>query len=142
MSAHRSGFVAVIGRPNVGKSTLINRFIGEERLVAADQAGTTRDSIYVPFESNGKQYILIDTAGIRRRAKIKESVEKFSIVKALQAIEEADAVMVLLDAREGIAEQDVSLIGLVLERGRAMTLGINKWDGLSSAERGALRREI
>jgi len=134
--------IAVVGRPNVGKSTLINRFIGEERLVATDQAGTTRDSIYVPFESNGKQYILIDTAGIRRRAKIKETVEKFSIVKALQAIEEADAVMVLLDAREGIADQDVSLIGLVLERGRAMTLGINKWDGLSSSERGALRREI
>ena len=134
--------IAVVGRPNVGKSTLINRFIGEERLVATDQAGTTRDSIYVPFESNDKQYVLIDTAGIRRRAKIKESVEKFSIVKALQAIEEADAVMVLLDAHEGIADQDVSLIGLVLERGRAMTVGVNKWDGLSSSDRAALRREI
>jgi GTP-binding protein len=134
--------IAVVGRPNVGKSTLINRYIGEERLVATEQAGTTRDSIYVPFESNGQQYILIDTAGIRRRSKIKETVEKFSIVKALQAIEEADAVMVLLDAHEGIAEQDVSLIGLVLERGRAMTLGVNKWDGLSSSERAALRREI
>ena len=134
--------IAVVGRPNVGKSTLINRFIGEERLVATDTAGTTRDSIYVPFESNGQQYILIDTAGIRRRSKIKENVEKFSIVKALQAIEEADAVMVLLDAHEGISDQDVSLIGLVLERGRAMTVGVNKWDGLSNADRAALRREI
>jgi GTP-binding protein len=121
---------------------LINRYIGEERLVAVDQAGTTRDSIYVPFESGGQQYVLIDTAGIRRRAKTRETVEKFSIVKALQAIEEADAVMVLLDAQQGIADQDVSLIGLVLERGRALALGINKWDGLSSSERTAIWREI
>jgi GTP-binding protein len=134
--------IAVVGRPNVGKSTLINRFIGEERLVAVDQAGTTRDSIYVPFESAGQQFVLIDTAGIRRRAKTRETVEKFSIVKALQAIEEADAVIVLLDAHQGIADQDVSLIGLVLERGRALALGINKWDGLSSSERTAIRREI
>jgi GTP-binding protein len=134
--------IAVVGRPNVGKSTLINRFLGEDRLVAQDQAGTTRDSIYVPFESDGRQYVLIDTAGIRRRSKVSESIEKFSIVKSLQAIEDADAVIVLLDARVGVTDQDVSLIGLVLERGRALALGINKWDGLSNPERNKLRREI
>jgi GTP-binding protein len=134
--------IAVVGRPNVGKSTLINRYIGQERLVATDEAGTTRDSIYVPFEKDGQKYVLVDTAGIRRRAKVKESIEKFSIVKSLQAIDECDAVMVLLDAHEGITEQDVSLVGLVLERGRALALGVNKWDGLSATERTALWREL
>jgi GTP-binding protein len=134
--------IAVVGRPNVGKSTLINRYIGEERLVAVDSAGTTRDSIYVPFESNGHRYVLVDTAGIRRRAKVSESIEKFSVIKSLQAVEDSDAVMVLLDAHEGVTDQDVSLIGLVLERGRALALGINKWDGLSNAERNSLRREL
>lgn len=134
--------IAVIGRPNVGKSTLINRLIGEERLVTQDEAGTTRDSIFVPFETGGKRYVLIDTAGIRRRAKVTGVIEKFSIVKSLAAIDEADAAMVLLDARDGVTEQDVSLIGLVLERGRALTIGVNKWDGLTSAERGKLRSEL
>jgi GTP-binding protein len=134
--------IAVVGRPNVGKSTLINRFIGEERLVAVDTAGTTRDSIYVPFESNGHNYVLVDTAGIRRRARVNETIEKFSIIKALQAIEDSDSVMVLLDAHEGVTDQDVSLIGLVLERGRALALGINKWDGLTNGERTAFRREL
>jgi GTP-binding protein len=134
--------IAVVGRPNVGKSTLINRLLGEERLVTMDEAGTTRDSIYVPFESNGTHYVLVDTAGIRRRAKVNESIEKFSIVKSLQAIEDADSVIVLLDAHEGVTDQDVSLLGLVLERGRALALGINKWDGLSNTDRSAFRREL
>ena len=134
--------IAVVGRPNVGKSTLINRYIGEERLVATNEAGTTRDSIYVPIEHNDQQLVLVDTAGIRRRSKVEQGIEKFSVVKSLKAIEEADAVIVLLDAREGITEQDVSLIGLVLERGRALAIGINKWDGMSSSERGRLRSEI
>jgi len=134
--------IAVVGRPNVGKSTLINRFLGEERLVTQDQAGTTRDSIYVPFESGDHKYVLIDTAGIRRRAKVTETIEKFSVVKSLKAIDEADAVMVLLDAHEGVSEQDVSLIGLVVERGRALTIGINKWDGLTSAQKNHLNSEL
>jgi GTP-binding protein len=134
--------IAVVGRPNVGKSTLINRYIGEERLVTLDEAGTTRDSIYVPFEYRDQHYVLVDTAGIRRRARVDEGVEKFSVVKSLQAIEESDAVMVLIDAKEGITEQDVSLIGLVLERGRALTIGINKWDGMSSTEKNKLRNEL
>jgi GTP-binding protein len=134
--------IAVVGRPNVGKSTLINRYIGEERLVALDEAGTTRDSIYVPFETDERNFVLIDTAGIRRRAKVREGVEKFSVVKSLQAIEESDAVIVLLDAREGITDQDISLIGLVLERGRALALGVNKWDGLSNSDRSELRRAL
>lgn len=134
--------IAVVGRPNVGKSTLINRFIGEERLVAMNEAGTTRDSIYVPFEHDGRSFVLVDTAGIRRKARIDENVEKYSVVKSLQAIEESDAVMVLLDAREGVTEQDISLIGLVLERGRALTIGINKWDGMSAAERNDIRSDL
>ncbi len=134
--------IAVVGRPNVGKSTLINRYIGEERLVALDEAGTTRDSIYVPFEFEGLHYVLVDTAGIRRRAKTEEGVEKFSVVKSLKAIEEADAVMVLLDGHDGVTDQDVSLIGLVLERGRALAIGINKWDGLPNTDKNHLRQEL
>jgi len=134
--------IAVVGRPNVGKSTLINRYLGEERLVTQDVAGTTRDSIAVPFSLDDRDYVLVDTAGIRRRARVQETVEKFSVVKSLQAVEEADAVIVLLDAREGVTEQDVSLIGLILERGRAMALGINKWDGLSESRRAEVRREL
>ncbi len=134
--------IAVVGRPNVGKSTLINRYLGTERLLASAEAGTTRDSIYVPFSVDDNKYVLVDTAGIRRRAKVEEGVEKFSVVKSLAAIEAADAVMLLLDAREGVTEQDVSLAGLVLERGRALTLGINKWDGLTNAAKNELRREL
>ncbi len=134
--------IAVVGRPNVGKSTLINRFLGEERLVTLDTAGTTRDSIAIPFILENRPFILVDTAGIRRRARVHEMIEKFSVVKSLQALEEADSVIVLIDAREGITDQDVSLIGLILERGRALTLGINKWDKLSQSKRGDLREAI
>ncbi len=134
--------VAVIGRPNVGKSTLINRMIGEDRLVAFDLPGTTRDSIEVPFERDGGTYMLIDTAGIRRRRSVHEAVEKFSIIKALQAIDEANVVISVLDASEGVTDQDASLLGLAVERGRAMVIAVNKWDGLSVDQRDAVRRDI
>ncbi len=134
--------IAVIGRPNVGKSTLINRIIGENRLVVFDQPGTTRDSVAVPFVRNDRKYELIDTAGIRRKARVHEAIEKFSIVKALQAIEQAEVVIAVLDAHEGITEQDVSLLGLVLERGRSLVVVINKWDGLSASERKRVRDEL
>ena len=134
--------VAVIGRPNVGKSTLINRLLGEERLVAFDQPGTTRDSVRVPFRRDGREYTLVDTAGVRRRARVHESIEKFSVVKALQAMEEAAVVITVVDAREGITEQDVSLMGLAVERGRAIIIAINKWDGLAGDQRRHVRDEL
>ena len=127
--------LAIMGRPNVGKSTLINRLMGEERVVAYDEPGTTRDSIYIPFEKNDKQYILIDTAGVRRRSKVSEMLEKFSIVKTLQALEEANVVILVLDAHEGIVEQDLHLAGLIIESGRAVVIAVNKWDGLEKSER-------
>jgi len=134
--------IAVVGRPNVGKSTLINRLIGEDRLVVYDQPGTTRDSVSVPFERNDRKYELIDTAGIRRKAKVHEAIEKFSIVKALQAIERAQVVISVLDAHEGVTEQDVSLLGLVMERGRALVVVSNKWDGMTASERKHVRDEL
>ncbi|MDH4056066.1 MAG: ribosome biogenesis GTPase Der [Gammaproteobacteria bacterium] len=134
--------IAVVGRPNVGKSTLINRLLGEDRLVVYDQPGTTRDSIAVPFERDGRHYLLIDTAGIRRKARVHETVEKFSIVKALQAIEQAEVVIAVLDAQEGVTEQDVSLLGLVMERGRALVVVTNKWDGLSADHRKKVREDL
>jgi GTP-binding protein len=134
--------IAVIGRPNVGKSTLINRLLGEERLVVFDQPGTTRDSVAVPFVRNDRNYVLIDTAGIRRKGKVHETIEKFSIIKALQAIERANVVIAVLDAHEGITEQDVSLLGLVVERGRALVVVTNKWDGLTANERKHVRDEL
>ncbi len=134
--------IAVVGRPNVGKSTLINRLIGEDRLVVFDQPGTTRDSVEVPFERDDRKYVLIDTAGIRRKARVHETIEKFSIVKALQAIEKAEVVISVLDAQEGVTEQDVSLLGLVLERGRALVVVTNKWDGLSSDHRKKVRDDL
>jgi GTP-binding protein len=134
--------IAVVGRPNVGKSTLINRLIGEDRLVVFDQPGTTRDSVSVPFERNDRKYELIDTAGIRRKAKVHEVIEKFSIIKALQAIERAEVVISVLDAHEGVTEQDVSLLGLVLERGRSLVVVTNKWDGLSAGDRKHVRDEL
>jgi GTP-binding protein len=134
--------IAVIGRPNVGKSTLINRLIGEERLVVFDQPGTTRDSVTVPFERDGRQYHLIDTAGVRRKSRVHETIEKFSIVKALQAMERAQVVVTVLDASEGVTEQDVSLIGLAVERGRALVVVANKWDGLSADQRRHLKSEL
>ncbi|MEM8982848.1 MAG: ribosome biogenesis GTPase Der [Pseudomonadota bacterium] len=134
--------IAIAGRPNVGKSTLTNRIVGEERVVAFDQPGTTRDSITVPFERDGKPYTLIDTAGVRRRARVNEAIEKFSIIKALQAIDRCDVVIAVLDAHEGVTEQDVSLLGLIVERGRALVVAINKWDGLASADRRHIQREL
>ena len=134
--------IAVVGRPNVGKSTLINRILGEERLVVFDQPGTTRDSVAVPFERNDRKYVLIDTAGIRRKARVHETIEKFSIVKALQAIEQAEVVISVLDAQEGVTEQDVSLLGLVMERGRALVVVTNKWDGLSADHRKKVRDDL
>jgi GTP-binding protein len=134
--------IAVIGRPNVGKSTLINRLLGEDRLVVYDQPGTTRDSIAVPFDREGRSYVLVDTAGVRRKGKVFDTVEKFSVIKALQAMERAEVVLMLLDAQEGITEQDVSLTGLIVERGRALVVVANKWDGLDPDHRTQLREQI
>ena len=134
--------IAVVGRPNVGKSTLINRLLGEERLVAFDKPGTTRDSIRVPFEHEGRSYTLIDTAGVRRRARINEAIEKFSIIKTLQAMEAANVVLLVLDAHQGISEQDATLAGHVVDSGRALVVVINKWDGLQSDERERIKSEL
>ena len=134
--------IAVVGRPNVGKSTLVNRLLGEERVLAFDQPGTTRDSIFIPFERDGKAYTLIDTAGVRRRARIREAIEKFSIIKTLQAIEQANVVLLVLDARQGIGEQDATLAGHILESGRALVVVVNKWDGLDQEQRERMRQEI
>jgi len=134
--------IAVVGRPNVGKSTLINRMIGEERVIAFDQPGTTRDSILVPFSREGRRYSLIDTAGVRRRARVDEGIEKFSVIKALQAMEQANVVFLVLDAHEGVAEQDATLAGHVLNSGRALVVVVNKWDGLDPGERERMRAEL
>jgi GTP-binding protein len=134
--------VAVIGRPNVGKSTLINRLIGANRLITSEEPGTTRDSVFVPCERDGARFVLIDTAGIRRRARVSEAVEKYSIVQSLQAIEDAGAVIALLDASEGVTEQDLHLIGLAAERGRALVIGINKWDGLPAEQRRQVEGQV
>jgi GTP-binding protein len=134
--------IAIVGRPNVGKSTLANRLLGEDRFVVFDEPGTTRDSVAVPFERNGREYVLIDTAGIRRRSRVHEVIEKFSIVKALQAIERAQVVVAVLDARDGVTEQDVSLLGLILQRGRALVVVMNKWDGLDAETRKHVREEL
>ncbi|MGA1742040.1 MAG: ribosome biogenesis GTPase Der [Pseudohongiellaceae bacterium] len=134
--------IAVAGRPNVGKSTLVNRLLGEERVVVFDQPGTTRDSVYIPFERRGQLYTLIDTAGIRRRGKTKEVIEKFSVVKSLQAIQDANVVVLLIDARESIVEQDLHLLGYVLETGRALVIALNKWDGMSEFEKDNVKKDI
>ncbi len=131
--------VAVVGRPNVGKSTLINRLLGEERLIAFDQPGTTRDTVEVPFERDGQHYTLIDTAGVRRKSRVSETVEKFSIVKTLQAIDRANVVIGVVDAHDSIADQDASLMGLVAEQGRALVIAVNKWDGIAPNQRDAIR---
>lgn len=134
--------IAVVGRPNVGKSTLVNRLLGEERVIVFDEPGTTRDSIYIPFERNGKQFTLIDTAGMRRRSRVSETIEKFSVIKTLQAIEKANVVIYLIDAREGITDQDAHLLGLVLEAGRALIIGLNKWDGLNTEQKETVKRQL
>ena len=134
--------LAVIGRPNVGKSTLVNRLLGEERVVVYDMPGTTRDSIYIPYERNEQKYTLIDTAGVRRKGKVDEMVEKFSIVKTLQAIKDAHVVVVVLDAREGVVEQDLHLIGYALEAGRAMVIAINKWDNMTEYDRKQCKLDV
>ena len=134
--------LAVAGRPNVGKSTLINTWLGEERLVAFDQPGTTRDAITVPFERNGQKFELIDTAGLRRRGKVFEAVEKFSVVKTLQAISDANVVLLLLDATQGVTDQDAHIAGYILESGRAVAVAVNKWDAVDAYQKETLQRSI
>ena len=134
--------LAVVGRPNVGKSTLINTWLGEERLVAFDLPGTTRDAISVPFERDGQMFELIDTAGLRRKGKVFEAIEKFSVVKTLQAIESANVVLLLLDATQGVTEQDAHIAGFILESGRAVVLAVNKWDAVDAYQRELLARSI
>lgn len=127
--------IAVLGRPNVGKSTLVNRMLGEDRMITFDQPGTTRDSISIPFERDGTPYTLIDTAGIRRRARINDHVEKISVIKSLQAIDETEIIILVVDAQDSITEQDASLLGLVVDSGKALIIAVNKWDGLTPEER-------
>ena len=134
--------IAVIGRPNVGKSTLVNRMLGEDRVVVFDQAGTTRDSIYIPYERHDKPYTLIDTAGVRRRGKVFEAIEKFSVIKTLQAIQDANVVIFVVDARDGIVEQDLHLLGFVLDAGRALVIAVNKWDGMDEREKDYVKIEL
>lgn len=134
--------IAVIGRPNVGKSTLINRMLGEERVVVCDRPGTTRDSIFIPFERRGQRYTLIDTAGVRRRSKVYDAIEKFSVIKTLQAIDAAEVVVIVLDAREGVTEQDLRLIGLVVDRGKALLIAFNKWDSMAVYDREQMKEAV
>ncbi|NKB32244.1 MAG: ribosome biogenesis GTPase Der [Pseudomonadales bacterium] len=134
--------IAIAGRPNVGKSTLVNRMLGEDRVVVFDQPGTTRDSVYIPFERRGKKYTLIDTAGIRKRGKTKETVEKFSVVKSLQAIQDANVVVLLIDAHDSIVEQDLHLLGYVIDSGRALVIAINKWDGMEDDQKDTIKSDI
>lgn len=134
--------LAIVGKPNVGKSTLTNRILGEERVVVYDQPGTTRDSIFIPMQRDEREYILIDTAGVRRRRKVSDAVEKFSIVKTLQAIEASNVVLLVVDAREGISEQDLSLLGFILNSGRSLVIAVNKWDGLDNHVKDEVKREL
>jgi len=134
--------IAIIGRPNVGKSTLVNRLLGEERVIASEEPGTTRDSILVPFQRDGREFVLIDTAGMRRRSRVADVVERVSVAKTLQAIEEAHVVILVLDAHDTVAEQDASLLGLALERGRALIIAVNKWDGIPPEQREEIHRQL
>ena len=134
--------LAIIGKPNVGKSTLTNRILGEERVVVYDMPGTTRDSVYIPMERNGREYTLIDTAGIRRRKNVNDVVEKYSVIKTLRAIEDANVCLLIIDAREGITDQDLSLLGFILEAGRSLVLAVNKWDGLDDSVKDRIKSEL
>lgn len=141
-TAVRGTKIAIVGRPNVGKSTLVNTLLGEERVIAFDMPGTTRDSIEIPFEREGRHYTLIDTAGIRRRGKVFEAIEKFSVVKTLKSISDANVVLLLLDAQQDISEQDAHIAGFVLESGRALVVGVNKWDGMESDQRNQIKMDL
>ncbi len=134
--------IAVIGRPNVGKSTLINRLLGEERVIASDEPGTTRDSILIPFRRDDRDFVLIDTAGIRRRSKVEDMIEKVSVAKTLQAIDHAHVVIMVLDAHDSVGEQDASVLGMALQRGRALLIAVNKWDGIPMEQREEIRRQL
>ena len=134
--------IAIIGRPNVGKSTLVNRLLGEERVIASEEPGTTRDSIFVPFARDGREFLLIDTAGVRRRSRVEGVVERASVAKTLQAIDEAHVVVLVLDAHDTVAEQDASVLGLALERGRALIIAVNKWDGIPEEQRAGIQRQL
>ena len=134
--------VAILGRPNVGKSTLINRILGEERVLAIDLPGTTRDTIFIPFERDQQKYTLIDTAGIRRKRSVEEKIEKFSIIKAIEAITESHVVILVLDAHEGVTEQDAALLGMIADKGRALLIVINKWDGLDDYQKSEVKRKL
>jgi GTP-binding protein len=134
--------IGIVGRPNVGKSTLVNRMLGEDRVVVFDMPGTTRDSVYIPFERMDHQYTLIDTAGVRRRKNVSETVEKFSIIKTLQAIDDAHVVILVIDAREGLVDQDLHLIGFVLDAGRSLVIAINKWDGMDPEDKAKVKEQI
>ncbi len=134
--------IAIVGRPNVGKSTLVNRLLGEERVIASEEPGTTRDRILVPFRRDGRDFVLIDTAGVRRRARIEDAVERVSVAKTLQAIDQAHVVVLVLDAHDSITEQDASVLGIALERGRALLAAVNKWDGIAPEQREQIRRQL
>jgi GTP-binding protein len=142
--AHAPGAirVAVIGRPNVGKSTLVNRLTGSNRVVTHDTPGTTRDSVQVPFERDGQAFVLIDTAGLRRRTRVQDAVEKFSAIKTIKAIDASQVVILMLDARDGVTDHDTHLLGLALDAGRAVVIAANKWDGLTGDQRARLRSEL
>ncbi|WP_020558660.1 ribosome biogenesis GTPase Der [Thiofilum flexile] len=134
--------IAFVGRPNVGKSTLVNRILGEERVIAFDQPGTTRDSIFIPFERDEQAYTLIDTAGMRRRSRVSETVEKFSIIKTMEAIQAAHVVIMLVDAHDAITDQDATLLGMIIDAGRALVLAINKWDGIDTEQRDLIKHQL
>ncbi len=134
--------IAIVGRPNVGKSTLVNRLLGEERVIASEEPGTTRDRILVPFRRDGRDFVLIDTAGVRRRSRIEDAVERVSVAKTLQAIDQAHVVVLVLDAHDSVTEQDASVLGIALERGRALLVAVNKWDGIAPEQREQIRRQL